>query len=228
MNIAIFDIDGTLTQTQNLYDECYVQAVEETLGVNMSRSWNRYAHSTDSGIMHEACIQGTGRSPSVQDIAAVQKLYLSKLSDVSVTGEPVPGAEGLIEAFASHCRWVIAIATGNWNVAGRFKLSRANIAADSIPFATADDAFDRKDIIRIAISRTADRLGRSGFDRAVYIGDAAWDMAAAYDLSMSFVRRGAQCGNVDSGYLVSHSLVDFSDQAAALDAIENASVPLRE
>ena len=56
MNIAVFDIDGTLTQTHNRYDEYYAQAVEEILGVSVSRSWNEYRYSTDSGIMYEACM----------------------------------------------------------------------------------------------------------------------------------------------------------------------------
>ena len=41
MNIAVFDIDGTLTQAHNRYDEYYAQAVEEALGVSVSRSWSK-------------------------------------------------------------------------------------------------------------------------------------------------------------------------------------------
>jgi len=228
MNIAVFDIDGTLTQTHNRYDEYYAQAVEETLGVSVSRSWSKYSHSTDSGIMHEACIQGTGLPPSAQQIAAAQERYLGKLRLVSTGGDAVPGACAFIEALASCSRWAIALATGNWAVAARFKLARAGIAADSVPCATADDALDRKEIITIAIRRAAEHLGQSGLDRAVYVGDATWDVAAAHALGMAFVRRGTRASNPQSPYLPSHSVADFQDQGAGLDALANASVPMRK
>jgi beta-phosphoglucomutase-like phosphatase (HAD superfamily) len=227
MNIAVFDIDGTLTQTSNQYDEYYAQAVEETIGVSISRSWSDYVHSTDSGIMHEACIRGTGFPPRADQIAAAQERYLSKLRVIFAGGEPVPGACALIEALASCPLWTVALATGNWAVAARFKLDRAGIKAEAIPLATADDAFDRKEIIRLAISRTAEHLGLNRFDRAVYLGDAVWDTAAAHDLGLAFVRRGSNVCNGQNLLLPSHSLVDFLGQRAVFEALEGASVPKR-
>jgi phosphoglycolate phosphatase len=227
MNIAIFDIDGTLTQTSNRYDEYYAQAVEETVGVSISRSWCDYVYSTDSGIMHEVCIQGTGLPPRADQIAAAQKRYLRQLRIVNTGGEAIAGAGALIEVLASSSLWAIALATGNWAAAARFKLARAGIAAGSIPWATADDALDRKEIIPLAIDRSSKRLGLSSFDRVVYVGDAAWDMAAAHALGLAFVRRGSGFINGHKQLLPSHSLVDFLDQRAVFEALASASVPRR-
>ena len=225
MDLVVFDIDGTLTQTHGRYDEYYAQAVEETLGVSLSRSWNEYTHPTDSGIMHEACIRVSGVAPSRQQVAAAQERYLAKLRVVFTGGEPIPGACALAEALASRPEWAVALATGNWAMAARFKLARAGIAMESIPFASADDALDRKEIITTAIGRAAEHLDRSGFDRVVYVGDAIWDVAAAHDLGMPFVLRGSQASHGQSPYLPSHSLDDFQDRRAAFDALANASVP---
>jgi beta-phosphoglucomutase-like phosphatase (HAD superfamily) len=227
MNIAVFDIDGTLTQTCNRYDEYYAQAVEEAVGVSISRSWSDYVHSTDSGIMHEVCIRDTGLPPRVDQIAAAQKRYLRKLKVVCTGGEAIAGAGALIEVLASSSFWAIALATGNWATAARFKMSRAGLAADSIPWATADDALDRKEIITLAIGRSAKHLGLSGFDRIVYLGDAAWDLSAAHALGLAFVRRGSALSDGQNQLLPSHSLADFLDQRAVLEALESASVPRR-
>jgi beta-phosphoglucomutase-like phosphatase (HAD superfamily) len=227
MNIAVFDIDGTLTQTCNRYDEYYAQAVEEALGVDISRSWSDYVHSTDSGIMHEVCIRDTGLPPRPDQIAAAQERYLRKLRIVYTGGEAIAGAGALIEVLASSSLWAIALATGNWAGAARFKLARAGITADSNPWATADDALDRKEIITLAIDRSAERLGLSRFDRIVYVGDAAWDVAAAHALGLAFVRRGSGLSNVQNHLRPSLSLIDFRDQRAVFEALAGASVPSR-
>jgi phosphoglycolate phosphatase-like HAD superfamily hydrolase len=225
MNIAVFDIDGTLTQTSNRYDESYAQAVEATLGVTISRSWSDYVYSTDSGIMHEACMRSTGLPPADQQIDAAQTRYLNNLRNVYTGGEQIPGAWAMIEALVSRPGWAIAIATGNWGTAARFKLSRAGIAADTIPWATADDALDRKEIITLAIGRAAERLDLPGFDRAVYIGDAIWDAAAAQALGLAFVHRSSDQDRGQDCLRPSHRLSDFTDQPAVLHALASASVP---
>jgi phosphoglycolate phosphatase-like HAD superfamily hydrolase len=229
MNLAIFDIDGTLTQTHNRYDEYYAQAVEEVLGVSVSRSWANYTYSTDSGIMHEACVQGTGVAPSAQQVSTAQERYLAKLRAVYTGGEAVAGARAFVEALASRRRWTVALATGNWAAAARFKLARAGFTTDTLPCATADDALDRKDVITIAVRRAAQEAGLKEFDRVVYIGDAIWDAATAHALSMPFVRCGGQSAYwQEARYLPSHSIADFQDQEAALNALANACVPTKK
>jgi beta-phosphoglucomutase-like phosphatase (HAD superfamily) len=45
MKLAIFDIDGTLTQTMAVTDALFVQAVCEVIGsVRVSRDWSSYPH----------------------------------------------------------------------------------------------------------------------------------------------------------------------------------------
>src|SRR5689334_12282969 len=51
--LLIFDIDGTLTASNHLDTECYVQAMSEHLGVAIDSDWSRYRHVTDSGIASE-------------------------------------------------------------------------------------------------------------------------------------------------------------------------------
>ena len=54
MNLVMFDIDGTLTQTCAVDAACYVEAVMEVTGLRaISTDWASYRHTTDSGILDD-------------------------------------------------------------------------------------------------------------------------------------------------------------------------------
>ena len=51
--LAIFDIDGTVCDTQDVEERCYATAFEEVCGVSLSTlDWNEYPEATSSGIFH--------------------------------------------------------------------------------------------------------------------------------------------------------------------------------
>jgi beta-phosphoglucomutase-like phosphatase (HAD superfamily) len=53
LRLIMFDIDGTLTATNDVDTECYARAMSEHLGVSVDSEWSRYRHVTDSGIAGE-------------------------------------------------------------------------------------------------------------------------------------------------------------------------------
>ncbi|MGI9357628.1 MAG: hypothetical protein ACR2PF_21035, partial [Rhizobiaceae bacterium] len=59
----------------------------------------------------------------------------------------------------------------------------------------SDDAYDRKEIMRTALSR----LGGS-FDSVTYYGDGPWDRDASHQLGWSFVAVGSALGGLESYY----------------------------
>ena len=69
-SLAIFDIDGTLTNTNSVDDACYRAAVAETMGVPVSAiDWSGAIHHSDRGIFDWVC-ERHGRSlPSYADVA---------------------------------------------------------------------------------------------------------------------------------------------------------------
>ena len=60
----MFDIDGTLVNSNDFDEECYLKAAETVLSVKISSDWENYEHATDSGILNEV-IKG-GRSSLLQ------------------------------------------------------------------------------------------------------------------------------------------------------------------
>ena len=51
MNHVMLDIDGTLIQSYELDEQCFVSAVQEVTGLTLSSDWEAYPHATDKGIL---------------------------------------------------------------------------------------------------------------------------------------------------------------------------------
>lgn len=65
MHLVMFDIDGTLTETMKIDEECFVRSLAEIHGfTGVETDWSRYKHTTDSGIFHEIHLARIGRFPS--------------------------------------------------------------------------------------------------------------------------------------------------------------------
>ena len=68
MNLVMFDMDGTLTDTVVLDDNCYVRAVEQALGMrDIVTDWDSYPHASSSGCLYEIAKRARGHGPSHDD-----------------------------------------------------------------------------------------------------------------------------------------------------------------
>ncbi len=207
MDLALFDIDGTLTRTSGVYDDHFSIAVAEALGVpDVGRDWSVYPNATDSGITHHLFAQHEGRAPTRAELAGIEGRYMARLDAEGRKPAPIAGANAALSALTVRGSSV-AIATGNWVAAAHWKLSGAGIGAGSYPMATASDAQRRTDILDIAI----ERAGKT-FERVVYFGDAEWDRDAAREARLAFVHIG-------------HDLSDYADLSRLFLAIDAAEVP---
>src|SRR5262249_21957606 len=136
----------------------------------------------------------------------------------------VPGARAFLRRLQADARWRLALATGGWAASARFKLAAAGLPVDAFPWATADDALDRVDILRAAVARAEQAYGQRRFGGLVYVGDGVWDVRAAKALGLGFlgVATGAQARRLlEAGarWLVP----DFSDPALVAERLEAAA-----
>src|SRR5947207_7087579 len=80
MDLAIFDVDGTLTRTTQLDGTCFVRAVAAVIGaVPFSTDWRDYTHITDSGITAQIFRDQLGRAPHDQEMTDVQQRFMDLL-----------------------------------------------------------------------------------------------------------------------------------------------------
>ena len=226
--LVIFDVDGTLSLTSEVDDDCWREAAREVLGVtSMSTDWSTYSHSTDEAIATDLIRSGTVMGEEWTLVRKVRDSFAARirmaLDRDPALFQPVPGSPEIFNAI-SEAGWSPAIATGGWRLTAEMKLAAAKVPFTGIPAAHADDAHPREVIISTAARRAMND------DRAacpiVYVGDGIWDVKAAGRLGIGFIGlgRGADAERLraaGAGIVLS----DFRDVGAFLAEVDARSRP---
>ena len=223
----MFDIDGTLTDTNAVDDECFLGAVAEVLELPSSEiDWSDAPHVTDSALSQWICEHFRQRQPSDAEIAAIRASFFGRLGQ-QLSQRPerfaeIRGARRLLESLPP-AGWDIAFATGGWELSARLKLAAANIPVERMAIATSDDATTRAEIVNLAIERSG---GTGKYERIVSVGDGVWDLTTARLLALPFVavatgERAARLLSVGADIV----LPNLEDAAAAHAALLEATVP---
>jgi phosphoglycolate phosphatase-like HAD superfamily hydrolase len=190
MKLVMFDIDGTLTQSAETDETCFVQALREVFGFDsINTDWASYRHCSDSGILEELFQQRLRRSPLATEISTFQPHFLSLLAAATAARPftPVTGAHDFICSLISSSEFAVSLASGAWECSARFKLMSAGLYFHHIPAAFSDSAHAREDIMRVSFTSAAQFHSRDSFDSVTYIGDGVWDARAARSLGYRFI-----------------------------------------
>lgn len=190
MKLIMFDIDGTLTASNDLDDLAFVQTVQDIFGItNISEDWATYTHVTDACILREICEQQLGRLPDPNEIALFQKQLLQRLAQGAVREGgvfPIAGADVLLKQLQASPDYQICYAGGAWTASVQFKLQSAGLPLADISYAFADDHDSREGICQIALDR-AQATYQQTFTHVIYVGDGIWDVRAAKNLKYPFI-----------------------------------------
>jgi phosphoglycolate phosphatase-like HAD superfamily hydrolase len=230
MKLVVFDLDGTLTMTNAVDSECFIQALRVAFGLNaINENWAEYECVTDLGVIVELFKGNFDRQPDPAELSSFVECFVSFLRQAH-TASPdgfaqVPGAAALLNRFQQNGEWGAAIATGCWEDSARFKMTAAGIGGSNFPAAFAEDGPARETIVQAAIARAAAQYRHPHFERIVLVGDATWDVRTARRLGLPLVgvAHGRQVDLWELG--VSHVLSDFNDHAHCLSCLEEATVP---
>jgi phosphoglycolate phosphatase-like HAD superfamily hydrolase len=191
----MFDLDGTLVDSDAVDSQCYLQALVDIFGFDLDkidRNWGNYPHITDAGILQTLCQTELGRDPTVVEISNYQNRFLELLK-ITVDRQPletISGAREILTQLSNDPQYAIAIATGAWQQTARFKLQQAGLDEIVIPMACSDDARARVEIMQCAYNRTIAFYGCSQFETVTYIGDGVWDGIASKHLNYHFIGIG--------------------------------------
>ncbi|MBD0301359.1 MAG: HAD hydrolase-like protein [Tolypothrix sp. T3-bin4] len=186
----MFDIDGTLTESNHMDDESYLQALHEVFGFSeVSSDWELYTHVTDACILKEVCQTQLDRLPSVKEFQAFQKRFLELLiANAAACGgvKPISGSSYMLKKLLASPDYQVAYAGGGWAASAIFKLKSARLPIENIPYAFSDDDESREGIMAIARSRAETYYGQL-FSDIVYIGDGVWDIRSVKKIGYSFI-----------------------------------------
>ena len=97
MNLVMFDIDGTLTDTNEVDKHCYAQALSEILQVDAADTdWTEYKNATAQGCLEEFVLRTMGRPVTQEESASIKNRYTELITQHAQTGPslftPLPGA----------------------------------------------------------------------------------------------------------------------------------------
>jgi phosphoglycolate phosphatase-like HAD superfamily hydrolase len=229
VNLVVFDLDGTLTQTFAVDGECYLQAFADSLGFSsVNDNWADYEHVTDLGVMQEVFRQRVGRVPQSDEITkfvdCFEGLLRQRYKSAGSSFGEIPGAAAFLTQLPAF-HWAAAIATGGWERSARFKMTAAKIRAD-LPSAFAEDGPARSAIVRRAITRAHTLHQQTSFERVVLVGDAVWDLETAKELQLPFVgvahgTRMARLRTAGTSHVIEH----FLDHLDCIRCLQEARIP---
>jgi phosphoglycolate phosphatase-like HAD superfamily hydrolase len=234
MNLAIFDIDGTLTETDHVDDICFMQALANAHAITeISTDWASYPHTTDSAITSHIFQERFNRAPEEAELLKFKSHFVRLLEDyrardASLFGEIV-GASLMLRRLNREPEWRAAIASGGWRVSATLKLKTAGIEVDDYPAAFADDGLSREEILHTAVIKAQTCYRQNSFARVVSVGDGLWDVRAARQLGFPFLGIGSGEGEHKLRRAgATHVIKDFSDYKRLLGCLAEADVPKAE
>lgn len=215
MKIALFDIDGTLTASNEIDSICFAEAFRDVFGVRVDTDWGAYEHTTDRGIATEVLRRVRGLEPDENELNRHRARFIQLLDERMTTLDEIAGARQFVrELFARG--WRLVLCTGAWSDSARLKLARAGFDGD-LPLASCDDHASRQAVLLHGIALA----GGGQQDVVVSFGDGTWDVLAARNLQVAFIGIGAGCDAErlrQSG--ATEVFDDYRDAAAVFAALD--------
>jgi phosphoglycolate phosphatase-like HAD superfamily hydrolase len=192
MHLVVFDVDGTLTDTNAMGPECFWQAAREVLRLppNHSQWLDEVEHYTDLGIASQHCKVAFGRDMMDSEIDLLKRRLVASLEAALLANaeciRAMPGAADVLAAIGSRSDCCAAIATGCFLASAEFILRKARLFDGSISLAGCDDAPSREAIM-LSAAREAGAKHGCQFSAITYVGDGVWDIRAARNLGWGFI-----------------------------------------
>ncbi|HCE3035043.1 TPA: HAD family hydrolase [Vibrio parahaemolyticus] len=201
MNHVMLDIDGTLIQSYEFDEKCFVDAVYEITGLELSSDWGSYPYVTDRGIL-KTFIERQAPQYSLEELEDLVKPVFIRNIQRTINSEPakeVPGAREFVSYLMNSDKHVVSIATGGWSETAKLKLESAGFELEGLTIASSNDHYSRIKIMEVAKSQTDSTQNLP----VTYFGDAAWDVKACEELGVNLVIVGERVNH-------QQRIVDFS------------------
>lgn len=220
--LILFDIDGTLTRTQNGYLP-FNEAVQKTFGIDGDIRHVIPDGNTDPLIVAEVLeragarieIDAQGWRRFAQILGAC---YRSAIAAGRTAVAPLPGALELVRALSERDDFCASVVTGNFETTAQIKLGAAGLMPYLDRGAYASDSHQRADLPRIARERCEARSQRKlPPEQCVIVGDTPRDLAAAR-------HNGMKCVLVGTGRYPIEELRDAKPEECLADLRDTRAV----
>ncbi len=215
MNLAIFDIDGTLVDSNAIDHECFIETFDSEFGLRATDTdWRDYPYHTDRGLTHEFLRRAWSREPEEAEIERHRIAFITLLQARTVVLHEIRGARAFLDLIEQR-GWSVTLATGAWSESAKLKLALAGFRPD-LPLACCDDCVSREEVLQQAI-------GDGHHSRIVVFGDRWWDVRTARNLKLPFIGVGSEeLHHAGAGEVIA----DFSEAGEVMAAMLRARPPI--
>jgi phosphoglycolate phosphatase len=230
MRLVLFDIDGTLLNSEGLGRASMQRALAEVFGSPGNPSY-RYDGKTDKQIVRDVMrLEGHSDEHIDSRMDSVVLLYLEGLRIGAKSGtfrvRPHPGVMELLDVLEPRKDVVLGLLTGNVEAGARVKLTAAGIDPDRFRInAFGSDHEHRPELPAIAQRRASETLGLDiAGERVIVIGDTPADIECGRSLGAKAI--GVATGHYTVEQLEKHKpyavFPSLADTAKLLETIVNA------
>lgn len=179
MILILFDIDGTILNTDGAGTRAAERAFEKMHGIKGAMHKIDMAGKTDPLILREIYINELSRSYTAEEAEEIYGHYIGfleeEVGDSAV--DVLPGIPALLERLSAREDIVLGVATGNIEDGAWIKLGKPGLRRFFRFGGFGSDSEHREDLIRAAIARAAAFTGNGGSFRKIFvIGDTPHDI----------------------------------------------------
>lgn len=193
--LVLFDIDGTLTRTQNGFVP-FNEAILAAFGFPGDIRAVVPDGNTDPSIVEEICAKAEietrfGDEDWQRFTIHLRERYRHHVLQGTTVIQALPGAAPLLRAIANRDDLGASIVTGNFEATAGIKLEAAGLAPYLRRGAYASDSRYRADLPEIARQRWEQSTGQAvGHEDCVVVGDTPRDLEAALSNKMKCILVG--------------------------------------
>jgi phosphoglycolate phosphatase-like HAD superfamily hydrolase len=220
--LILFDIDGTLTRTQNGYIP-FNLAIWETFSVAGDIRSIFPDGMTDPRILEEIFVKaGAEITISADQLRLfarnLRRNYTAARQEGTTTIRALAGVPQLLERLSAHGQFGQGVVTGNFEATARIKVEAAGLACHLHVGAYASDSAHRPDLPDIAKRRWEEATGRGIHSECcVIVGDTPKDLEAARANRM-------KCVLVGTGRYPIEELRYYAPDACAADLTDTTAI----
>lgn len=189
MNLIVFDIDDTLTKSENQHQLAYVNTMKEFGISKINQNWKEYTHHTDSYILKE---NYENNLPNIFDFSFIED-FESRMTELILDlpkVSEIKGAKAMIDFLTNETNYAISFATGSLLKPAFEKLNQAGINFEEQLVVGSNGIFEREGIVQESIERAKAFYKVDSFDAIISVGDGIWDLKTAQNLGLHFIGIG--------------------------------------
>ncbi len=220
--LAIFNIDGTLTDTVSIYHAAFTEAVRfcGLLGGCFYTHYPPAEGYTDLQILNNV-FEESGIDPTIYEVEEFENLLLSITAESFNQIAQINGAIDFVNFMHEETDYAIAYATGTFRLPAELKLSIGFPLNEQVSLFACNTQPSLKNIMGEAIEKTKSIYVIDKFERVIVFGAGKWDVEAAEHHSTEFIGIGAKIIRAFSPYPLLRDkfpcFIDYTELMTSLD-----------